>query len=214
MSATRTRLPAEERRAQLLDVARQCFTADGYGTTTADVADRAGVSQALVIKYFRTKEELYRAAVIEPLLVRLGELVAQEATREADPDLGPADHLEQLIAVGTTWSRLIRDQAPSMLSLLRESAEFPDLQVRTLDLWRQLASGVAEEMAAYAARDDYLDFDVESITQAGLGAITLGALFSDDPERMVRSYFEMAMRGLLTDAGRRSLPAHVQEPRA
>ena len=127
---------------------------------------------------------------------------------------GPADHLEQLIAVGTTWSRLIRDQAPSMLSLLRESAEFPDLQVRTLDLWRQLASGVAEEMAAYAARDDYLDFDVESITQAGLGAITLGALFSDDPERMVRSYFEMAMRGLLTDAGRRSLPAHVQEPRA
>lgn len=205
--ASRERMPAEQRRAQLLEVARDCFTTDGYRVTTADVAERAGVSQALVIKYFRTKEELYRSAVVEPLFALLEQAVTTEAAVDVDDFGGPADHLERLVAIGTVWVYLVRDQAPSMLSLLRESTEFTDLQDRTLELWRNLAHRVSEELRRHAESGHYRDFDIQALTEAGLGALTLGGMVSDNPEKVVRQYFEAVLRGVLTDEGRAELDA-------
>ncbi|WP_438871446.1 TetR/AcrR family transcriptional regulator [Paractinoplanes lichenicola] len=61
---TRTRLTAEERQEQLIAAAVQAFSENGYaGTTTDQVARLAGVSQPYVIRLFRTKQELFLAAV-------------------------------------------------------------------------------------------------------------------------------------------------------
>ncbi|MEU4240172.1 TetR/AcrR family transcriptional regulator [Actinoplanes sp. NPDC026619] len=61
---TRTRLTAEERHAQLVTAAVTAFSLGGYaGTTTDQVARLAGVSQPYVIRIFRTKQELFIAAV-------------------------------------------------------------------------------------------------------------------------------------------------------
>jgi AcrR family transcriptional regulator len=60
----RTRLTLEERHGQLLDAAVTAFSHGGYaGTTTDQVARLAGVSQPYVIRIFRTKQELFLAAV-------------------------------------------------------------------------------------------------------------------------------------------------------
>lgn len=62
--ATRTRLTAEERHEQLVTAAVTAFSHGGYaGTTTDQVARLAGVSQPYVIRIFRTKQELFIAAV-------------------------------------------------------------------------------------------------------------------------------------------------------
>ncbi|GAA0565691.1 TetR family transcriptional regulator [Paractinoplanes ferrugineus] len=62
--ATRTRLTAEERHAQLVTAAVTAFSLGGYaGTTTDQVARLAGVSQPYVIRIFRTKQELFIAAI-------------------------------------------------------------------------------------------------------------------------------------------------------
>jgi AcrR family transcriptional regulator len=61
---TRTRLTAAERSEQLVNAAVTAFAASGYaGTTTDDVARLAGVSQPYVIRLFRSKQQLFIAAV-------------------------------------------------------------------------------------------------------------------------------------------------------
>lgn len=64
-TVTRTRLTAEERQEQLIAAAVTAFSQNGYaGTTTDQVARLAGVSQPYVIRLFRTKQELFLAAVL------------------------------------------------------------------------------------------------------------------------------------------------------
>jgi AcrR family transcriptional regulator len=59
-----TRLPRDERRAQILEAARGLF-GEGYysAVSTAEVAAAAGVSPGLVHHYFGTKRELYLEVV-------------------------------------------------------------------------------------------------------------------------------------------------------
>ena len=57
-----------EKAARILEVAMRMFATKGYAETTiANVAKEAGVSFGSVFSYFPSKEELFRAAVLEPL---------------------------------------------------------------------------------------------------------------------------------------------------
>jgi AcrR family transcriptional regulator len=57
-----TRMPGEERRHQILKIAVSLFSERGFrGTTTKEIAQAAGVSEAMVFRHFATKEELYTA---------------------------------------------------------------------------------------------------------------------------------------------------------
>jgi TetR/AcrR family transcriptional regulator len=57
-----SRLSAEERRLQILQVAVSLFSQKGFGgTTTKEIAQGAGVSEAMVFRHFATKQELYSA---------------------------------------------------------------------------------------------------------------------------------------------------------
>ena len=55
------RLPAETRRALILAEAAQFFSEHGFAASTRDLADRLGVRQALLYKYFESKEALIDA---------------------------------------------------------------------------------------------------------------------------------------------------------
>jgi AcrR family transcriptional regulator len=57
-----SRLSAEERRLQILRVAVSLFSQRGFvGTTTKEIAQAAGVSEAMVFRHFANKQELYSA---------------------------------------------------------------------------------------------------------------------------------------------------------
>lgn len=59
------RLPAEDRRKQLIDIAMQLFARDGFsGTTTREIARAAGVNEAIIFRFFPHKDDLY-AAILE-----------------------------------------------------------------------------------------------------------------------------------------------------
>jgi TetR/AcrR family transcriptional regulator len=56
------RMAGEERRHQIVAVAMGVFSERGFrGTTTREIAQAAGVSEAMVFRHFATKEELYAA---------------------------------------------------------------------------------------------------------------------------------------------------------
>ena len=59
-----TRLTATERRDDVLDAAMIEFAERGYeGTSTEDIAHRAGISQPYLFRLFGTKKELFKASV-------------------------------------------------------------------------------------------------------------------------------------------------------
>ncbi len=61
-------LPAEERREQILTTAREVFARSGLkGARTRELAQAAGINQATLFEHFKSKEELFLAAVIQPL---------------------------------------------------------------------------------------------------------------------------------------------------
>ena len=54
------RMAGEDRRLQILGVAVSLFSQRGFrGTTTKEIAQAAGVSEAMVFRHFATKKELY-----------------------------------------------------------------------------------------------------------------------------------------------------------
>jgi AcrR family transcriptional regulator len=56
------RLSSEERRAAIVKAVRRTFADKGFhGTTTRELAEAAGVSEALLFKHFPTKEALFSA---------------------------------------------------------------------------------------------------------------------------------------------------------
>ena len=60
----RSRLPRDERRAQLLAAALEIFTASGYHAASMDeIADRASVSKPVLYQHFPSKLDLYLAVL-------------------------------------------------------------------------------------------------------------------------------------------------------
>jgi len=64
MQMTSTRMSAADRRDTVLDAALVEFAERGYaGTSTEDIARRAGISQPYLFRLFGTKKDLYVASV-------------------------------------------------------------------------------------------------------------------------------------------------------
>jgi AcrR family transcriptional regulator len=73
------RLSADERREQVLTVAMAAFARGGYdGTSTEEVARRAGISQPYLFRLFPTKKTLF-CALVERGFRRVGEAFEQAA---------------------------------------------------------------------------------------------------------------------------------------
>lgn len=63
-ASPRARMPREQRRLQLLDVAASVFAERGYHAAAMDdIAEAAGVSKPVLYQHFPSKHELYRALV-------------------------------------------------------------------------------------------------------------------------------------------------------
>ena len=75
---------ATDTRTQILAVAQELFVARGFAaTTTRELAERLGFTKAALYYHFHTKDDLW-AALAEPMLQRMRDLVAN-ATVTEDP---------------------------------------------------------------------------------------------------------------------------------
>jgi AcrR family transcriptional regulator len=64
MATLHVRVPAEDRRLQIIDVARELFASRGFeGTTTRELAEKIGINEALLFRHFPSKEDLYWAVL-------------------------------------------------------------------------------------------------------------------------------------------------------
>ena len=82
-----TRLPAEARRASVVSAARDLFASRSFrGTTTADIARAAGVSEPVLYRHFSSKCELYLACM-DWSWEQVRELWTESLAAEPDPAL-------------------------------------------------------------------------------------------------------------------------------
>ena len=72
LERTSVRMPAEDRRRQIIGVAIRLFSQKGFrGTTTKEIAAAAGVNEAIIFRHFVTKSELYSAMIDEKAAAKL-----------------------------------------------------------------------------------------------------------------------------------------------
>ena len=121
MATTGTRKTADERRAAVLEAAAAEFALAGLaGTSTDDIARRAGISQPYLFRLFRTKKELFLAAV-EDCFDR-----TTEVFRRAAADVPQEERLE---AMGLAYCELLRDRTRLMMQMQSYAAcNDPDVQ--------------------------------------------------------------------------------------
>lgn len=87
------RLPAAQRREQLLDTAAKLFALHGYaGATTAQIARAAGVTEPIIYRHFQSKRDLFIA-----LIERTGEATIRLWEHELREAPDPGERLKRLI---------------------------------------------------------------------------------------------------------------------
>lgn len=87
------RLPAAQRREQLLDTAARLFAVHGYaGATTSEIAKAAGVTEPIIYRHFQSKRDLFIA-----LIERTGDVTIKLWEHELAQATDPGDRLMSLI---------------------------------------------------------------------------------------------------------------------
>ncbi len=134
---------ADQRREQMLRAALTVISERGYAETRiADVAERAGVSPALVIYYFKTKDQLLtdavryyddswyavgqrRMAALPTAALRLEEIVAMSCLPDEDPE--PRNSGQLWLDL---WAQAARNTA---VALVRRNSD---------ERWRQIITSL------------------------------------------------------------------------
>lgn len=163
----RTRLRAEERREKILEAARVVFLESGFaGARTRRIAEEAGITEALLYKFFPSKSEIFRAAVHEPLERFVEQLLA--TTQDIDPAEG--DRRDRLRQVNEMLLQFMADSAPFLavvlLSELTEARRFYQT-----DLYPTLSRPIYEvvsRITGWRQRDGSLIFAAMFGTHLGL----------------------------------------------
>jgi AcrR family transcriptional regulator len=145
------RLEGDARRAQIVEVARRLFAEGGYQTTTTrQLARAAGVSDALMYRYFKSKDDVLRAVIDQGLA---GFAVMGEAAAVGrDRPLG-----ERLTILGRAFLSTLDAQVDLLVLFVSEHQLLTD-DARLVGFIDFAASGLGAELTARAdageVRDD------------------------------------------------------------
>lgn len=210
--------PASARR--LLIAAVDAFATRGYhGTSTRDIADRAGLSPAGVYVHFASKEDLfYRITLLGHQQTLHNAVVAVQSAGTG----GPARRLHAVIEAQTTWqarhhttARVVEYDLPAL------SAEHYE---EISSLRRQIAA-LVHGVLSEGVRSGVFDVpDVDGTTLALLSMVTDVARWypsnnRKSPEELGKLYADLALRmaaphGGSLDALDPAVPADPGEPSA
>ncbi|MFD9408091.1 TetR/AcrR family transcriptional regulator [Streptomyces sp. NPDC059989] len=181
----RRRLSPDERRAQLLDVGARLFAQHPYEEVLMeDVAERAGVSRALLYRHFAGKQELF-AAVYRQASDRLLEQVPLDRPGDVLGQLadGLDVHLDYFVAHRNTVLAANRVLAGDPVVQTIIDSELDVLRTRLLEVLPLADDSVRAAVAAVLkswlvfVRVLCLDWlTVETCTRAELRETCIGAL--------------------------------------
>jgi AcrR family transcriptional regulator len=165
--AARPRMAAADRRELIIEAARESFAEGGYHRTSLDaIAERAGVSKALLYEHFASKRELH-AAMLEAHVHELIERI-EAALVDAEPGEG------RLRAGLEAFFDFLEERRGASAIMLRNSGD-PDVAewlARLRDaIGAQVVTLMTEEAEQLIREDPKLRGAIEMIAQQQIGAI-------------------------------------------
>jgi AcrR family transcriptional regulator len=129
--------------SQILKAAREVFLEQGFSATTADVANRAGISSASIFKHFPTKEALFFAAMSAAPRDRIW-------TAELEAEIGQGDPRSDLLKIALRIASYTGELLPQLMLAwsVRQPGEIvkppgiePDFAALTAYLGHEMALG-------------------------------------------------------------------------
>jgi AcrR family transcriptional regulator len=214
------RMAADERRLQIAQVAMRLFSERGFrGTTTKEIAQAAGVSEAIIFRHFATKEELYTAIIdykgcaglgASPLAVGEERPVVEQVCHSVGEAMEARD--DRTVFEGVVLSMLEHHQSdPDFLRLLMYLAlenhslaqVFWDKNVRVL--YEFLGGYIRQRQADGAFRDVNPFAAVRVFVGAIIHHSLVNLLWDKDPARRIfnvpneeaaRQFADVFLRGV------------------
>lgn len=186
-----TRLPAEERKKAVLDCACGVFSTGSYrGTTTAEIARKAGVTEPILYRHFESKRDLY-LAVLEESWRRLRELWGRALEEEEDPKLWVAalgrayfESVDPTLLCADLWVQALTEASddPEIRKFLRKHMREVHAYVVDVIERSQAAGGILPDRDPRAEAWLFI-----SIGLLGTVGRRLGGLLQDDFPRIIAS---------------------------
>jgi AcrR family transcriptional regulator len=185
------RLPASERREQLVSVAVEVFAREGFhGASMNEVAEAAGVTKPVLYQHFDSKRDLYLA-----LLDEVGTRMLTEIHRATS---GATDGRSQTELGFRAYFRWVANDRLGFQLLFGSGARRDD---EFNDAVRRITAGVAEAIAPLIAAD--IDAEHQRTVAHGLVGLAEGVsrrlLESDDDfdaDLVARQVGDLAWAGL------------------
>jgi AcrR family transcriptional regulator len=191
----------DARPAEIVDAALHEFVAHGFAATRLDdIARRAGCTKGTIFLYFASKEELFKAIIVEHLLPAIHGTEARVERHE-----GSARELLREL-VRERWDLMVNSPLSGLPKLvMAEAGQFPELVRFFYD------EVIARSHAVFARvlrdgvqRGEFRPLDPAQVTRALMAPMLMAALWKHtiqphamkdiDPE----AYFETSLDLLLT----------------
>lgn len=141
------RLPADKRKRQIIESARDVFASQSYAHVgTADLAKAAGISEPALYRHFSGKKELFVAAIkaTGPRLLKIWEEISVDYE----------DPIETLWAIGVYYYDHLESHATNMKLQFRALSEVddPDIQGALRENFEAFVDFVADTLDEGKAR--------------------------------------------------------------
>jgi AcrR family transcriptional regulator len=198
------RLPAAERKALILREAALFFAREGFSASTRDLADHLGVRQALLYKYFPSKEALLEAVFEEVLAVHWA---MEWAKVLSDKSLSLEERLSQFYI-----AHLEAEDGIGLRLFLRAALDGWVLSARRLELVKEkLVRPVIAELRREANLPGYEstpltvgEFELAMVLHSSVIFYSMrthiyGGGVSSDASAVVRLYVSTFLRGAQTN---------------
>ena len=179
---TQMRLPADQRRLQLLDVARARFSEQGFHATSMDeIAEAAGVTKPVLYQHFPSKRALYVELLEETgrqLLSLLAEATGRAATGRERVELGfrayfrfaVGDRASFRLLFGTSirndpeFARIVEEILQAVAETVSTLIEIPTSDSQRIILANALI-GMAESVSRRALQDPEHEVDGDQLAR-------------------------------------------------
>jgi AcrR family transcriptional regulator len=212
--------PQEERRqrgrppkidqAKLLKVAREVFLEHGIRATTAEVAERAQVSEGSIFYRFKSKEALFSEAM------QIAEGDVPELLMQAVAGIKEGDLEDALIELAHALVGIAKVGLPLMMMSWSNPQSGPCANKTNTAKFREFVTKLAGFFQRHIDSGRLRSVDPEILARTFLGSIhhyCMGRMFADEhgilmiPEGMfIRGHVDLLLRGVLLDTEMTSSP--------
>lgn len=197
----------DERRDGILDVARECFLAEGYAATSMSIiAARLGGSKGTLYNYFKSKEELFEA-----VMQRQCGALAETLFDVAHDGDSPRERLEHF---GQSFLRLLLTPESRGIHRLvvAENERFPEIGQMFYELGPKVVlvkiggyladlmdQGVLRAADPFVAAQQFKDLAISGVLQPRVWGVITDAMTDAEIERQVTYAVDTFLRAYRPD---------------